>query len=92
MLVQNTRESSQPGQWQSQKFAAGYTKYKKKLKLIHNIVDDKLHNKFIIAPFGYCCSCHRHFALSQHAVAAAERATIVQLNGANNNRWRPPSH
>jgi len=46
----------------------GMPNIKKKLKLIHNIVDDKLHNKFIIAPFGCCCSCHRHFALPQHAV------------------------
>jgi hypothetical protein len=29
-------------QWWSQKFAAGYAKYKKISKLIHNIKEDKL--------------------------------------------------
>ena len=51
----------------------------KKLKLIRNIVDDKLHNKSIIAPFGCCYSCHRHFALPQHAVATAKRCGTVRI-------------
>ena len=51
----------------------GMPNIEKKLKLIRNIVDDKLHNKSIIAPFGFCYSCHRHFALPQHAVATAKR-------------------